>query len=868
MAPIAATDAVTLRSEKVAGAAQSPRIRFDQAVSVPLSSDGDRLDAVGALTVYVALFFFIPSQWVLPGLGAAGRPAGLFGLGLFALWMVAKALPNIARRRSPIRWFLLGYALTVITSYSLAYDRGLREAEALAADRALITLVSQAGVILIAAEGLPTLRHVFTVGRRLSMMSSAVVVAAVIQFVFKFDLFASLRFPGLVLNTQVNTLTVRGSGGLVRVKGSMLHPIEFGVAMGMLLPIVLHFALHEPEKERRRIWMIMAALHAAGSAMAVSRSAVLASATAGAILFWAWSPVMRLKALFAAAGLAVLLRGAVPGLLGTILSLFTNWSQDPSIQGRTNDYGVIGAYIFDRPFFGRGPDTFIPDLYLVLDNAYLLGLVSIGFVGMGALILLMFSGIGLARSCARRSRSDAARHLAIALTGTIAVALTTSVTFDFFSFPTVTSLLVLAIGLTAALAQPIDGSTASFAPPDLLRPSYRSGYPRVPWWHHFDPELRRVLRRDNRMAAIGGANQIWTRRISVAYYPFTEDVNVDPNLVQLIEAARHNNVKPEQLTIAVTILSPPDVLHVSHPEQRLSGKPKDWARGLLLLPAIAVARRRGSVLVGAFEHARPVGGRFTGWYLTWFDRMVDAAIFRSKEDAGKILERRPSLRPASHHLIRYGHLRQVTAWLPSPSRARQELRLATDRSIVVVAGPIDQPEIDALTEVFQHADDLNLSIVVATRHLANPQDIRSVARRRVRLIHGPLPFQKLLLILRAADLVVVPWKGGVAYRSIMTALSVDKPVLAPWQPELAELRDRTSGGWVRLYDDQVRREDLTHHLGNLPTERTPNLGNFDWSLLGGAIRTVYEDALCPTLPTVTVVPTANPLRSPVAGADQ
>ena len=867
MTSTATANTVALRSNEAGSRSRSRFLHVTSTVLRPKESHGDQLDAVGALTVYLALFFFIPSKWVLPGLGAAGRPAGLWGLGLFALWVVAKALPNVARRRSPVRWFVFAYALAVLTSYSLAYDRGLEDVEALAADRALIALVSQAGVILIAAEGLPTLRHIFTLGRRLSMMSSAVVIAAVVQFVFKFDVFASLRFPGLVLNSEVNTLTVRGSGGLVRVKGSMLHPIEFGVAMGMLLPIVLHFALHEPEKERKRIWMAMAALHAAGSAMAVSRSAVLASASAGAVLFWAWSPVMRLKALIAAAGLAVLLRGAVPGLLGTILSLFRNWNRDPSIQGRTNDYGVIGAYIFDRPFFGRGPDTFIPDLYLVLDNAYLLGTVTIGFVGMGALLLLVFSGLGFARSCTKRSRSNAARHLAVALSATIAVALATSATFDFFSFPTVTNLLVLSIGLAAALALPLD-ATPAYAPQDLMRLSYRVGYPTVPWWHRFDPELRRVLRRDNRVATLGGANQIWTRQISAAFYPYTEDLNVNPNLAQTLGALQTNNVKPEQLTLAATALSPPDVMHISHPEQRLTGKLKNRVRGLLLLPVIAIARRRGSVLVASFDHPRLPRRPIASWYLRWFDRMVDAAIFRNREDSETILEHRPGLRRASHHLVRYGHMRQVTAWLPSPERARQELRLSPQRSIVVVAGPIGDDELDSLTGLFQSADELNLSIVVATRDLSNPEQIKSVARRRVRLIHGSLPSQKLFLILRAADLVVVPWRSGVDYRSIMAALSANKPVLAPWRPELSELRDRTSSGWVRLYDDALQEEDLALHLNNRPDEAAPNLANFDWSLLGGAIRTVYEEALCPTLTTVTVAPAANRRRPKSVGGNK
>lgn len=854
MAPTAAAIAVEPRSREAADDSLRARFRLEPAVQ-SWSSHGDHLDAVGALTAYIALVFFVPSQWVVPGLGAAGRPASLFGLGLFALWAVAKVLPDVARRRSPVRWFLLAYALSVLTSYSLAYDRGLQNAEALAADRALIALVSQAGVILITAEGLPTLRHIYRLGCRLSMMSSVVAVAAVIQFVFKFDLFAALRFPGLVLNTDINTLTVRGSGGLVRVKGSMLHPIEFGVAMGMLLPIVLHFALHEPKKERRRVWLAMAGLHAAGSAMAVSRSAVLASATAGAVLFWAWSPVTRVKALLAGAGFAVLVRGVVPGLLGTILSLFNNWNQDPSIQGRTNDYSIIGGYIFDRPFFGRGPDTFIPTLYLVLDNAYLLGVVNMGFVGLGALVLLMFSGIGLARLCYRRSRSNTARHLAIALTGTIAVALTTSATFDLFSFPTVTSLLVLSIGCSAALAQPLHDTEASFAPPGLLRPSFRAGYPRVPWWHRFDPELRRVLRRDNRVAAIGGANQIWTRRLSVAYYPFVQDVDTNPDLAQLLDSMDSNNVSVEPLTLTSIVLDPPDVMHVQHPERRLQGKLTDRARGLLMLAAMAIARWRGSVLVTTFENTDPSPSRLQRKYLQWFDRAVDAATYYSRADAELIVGARPQLGRASHHVIRYGHYGRLASWLPSQRRARGELQLSTDRKVVAVAGPVTDSEISELSVVLDQVDELNLTIVIGASQLENPVQANAMARRRVRLIHGPLPLQKLMLVLTAADLVLVPWRGGVHYPSVLAGLSAGRPVLAPSCPQTNELADRVGSGWLTTYDS-LGSFDLAEYLQRPLDTAEPDLRNFDWRLLGGSIRTIYEDALRPAIPTV-VVPQAH-----------
>ena len=143
--------------------------------------------------------------------------------------------------------------------------------------------------------------------------------------------------------------------------------------------------------------------------------------------------------------------GVVPGLIGTIRSSFTNLSNDPSVEGRTEDYNIIFTYIGDRPWFGRGPGTFLPARYIVLDNEALYTLATMGYVGLVAVLALVICAMLVARNISRNAGDDASRHLAIALMAPVLAALLVSLTFDSLSFPIFSGLLFFIFGAIGAL---------------------------------------------------------------------------------------------------------------------------------------------------------------------------------------------------------------------------------------------------------------------------------------------------------------------------------------------------------------------------------------------------------------------------------
>jgi len=450
-------------------------------------------DAVPLLTIFTVLVMLIPARWVVPGLGAAGRPASLFAIGLFVLWCFLRLLPDVRTEKAIWRWVLFIDGAVVAITYALAHDRGLTSAESLSADRAILTLVATAGVVLMASEGLPSRAHVDRLTKRITYIAGAVAAIGLFQFVTKLDPYGNIRFPGLSLNTEIANLSTRGSNDLVRVKSSMDHPIEFAVTMALVLPLSIHHALHELNQTLRRRRFALASLIFSASLLAVSRTAVLAVGVSAGVLLWAWSARTRWRALGAAMAMLVVLRALVPGLFGTMFSLFTNWSTDASVTGRTEDYGVVGGYVGERPWFGRGVGTFLPDQYQVLDNAYLQRTVTTGYLGLSTLVLIFATGAMLALVAAKTSATNQARHHSVALLATFGVAAATCATFDFFFFPAATATLNLSLGSIAALGKhraSIEPQGLTIVPePVLLRPSLRAELTRRPWWHRFDPDL-------------------------------------------------------------------------------------------------------------------------------------------------------------------------------------------------------------------------------------------------------------------------------------------------------------------------------------------------------------------------------------------
>ncbi|MQW74787.1 hypothetical protein GHK92_02780 [Nocardioides sp. dk4132] len=422
---------------------------------------------------YVVLLLCVPSQLVLGPLGAAGSPASLLGIGALVWWCASTvAGQNPTRGPSGLRIAVLVLVLCVLAAYANGNAGGWyapltvrQETDELwtlapqtithvagmmisAGDRGLLAFAAWMGITLVVADGIGSWRDLERLGAWLTWLGAVVAAVGLWQFVTGYNLAGSISVPGLVANSEIGGTQTRSIFN--RVSATAVHPIEFGVVLACLFPLALHRTIHQWGRPRA-FWSsaVPTVLILVGANLSISRSAVVVLMVGLLVLFLGWPARWRLRALLLAPVAVVALRVMIPGLVGTLISLFTNLLEDPSVTGRTTDYDVVLDLYSDHWLIGRGLFTFIPRYYRILDNQYLMLLVEIGILGLLAVLLFLvvafLDGIG-----ARVARDHRSRHLGLALAASVAGGAVGMFTFDAWGFPMAAGVSFVVAGMAGA----------------------------------------------------------------------------------------------------------------------------------------------------------------------------------------------------------------------------------------------------------------------------------------------------------------------------------------------------------------------------------------------------------------------------------
>lgn len=420
------------------------------------------------VSVYAIMLLCIPTRLIFAPLGAPGTPANLFAITGLVWWACALCGGLLIRRGlSPTRVCVGLFVSLVLLSYAAGHfygwyqpadihqrsDRLWAQADVAqvtaivssAADRGLLNLAGWMGIVLITSEGIRSWQDLDRVITWIVRGATFVATLGVVQYFTGLNLAAFLSIPGLTALTDFGNALSRSD--LNRIVATSAHPIELGVVMSAILPLALHRSLHA---EKRSAW-VPTVLIGVASLMSVSRSAIVVAAVALVVLFIAWPWRWRLWALAIAPFAAVAARLALPGLLGTLRSLFTGLEHDPSIAGRTADYDLVFRLVAERPLLGQGMSTFVPMVYRTLDNQALGLLLQIGILGTGAFAALVVAGLIQAWAPARIGGSAEQRHLGVAVSASLIGIVSSYATFDAMGFRQVAGLTFLFIGLAGAV---------------------------------------------------------------------------------------------------------------------------------------------------------------------------------------------------------------------------------------------------------------------------------------------------------------------------------------------------------------------------------------------------------------------------------
>lgn len=435
------------------------------------------LDATAVLTGYLALALFLPSNLALPALGGAGTPANVFALlGLFwylATWCGGRIAPAPGTRT--MRTVVLLLAFAVLMSYVANQDRISSQKEILAADRGLIVLLVWVSLVVLTTAGIQDRQRLDVLLRRLVVMGSVVALLGLYDFFTGTNIADSLRIPGL--NSSVANVAVLDRGSFTRPRSLTAHPLEFSGMLAILLPFAIAQAF-DPARAHLstfRRWAPVVLL-GGGLPLTVSRTSIIGLLVVVLIMVPRWKPQRRWAAIGILFGAVAVFKVLVPGLIGTITTLFSGSlsNADSSTQARTVKYPKIAEYFLQDPVFGRGFGTFTPERYFFTDNQYLLTLAELGALGVAVLLVLGLTGVHNGGAIRRLARHEPDRELGQAFFASALVALVISATFDTLGFPMFAGVFFLLLGA--------GGSCLGFVRREAAqaRPDARAASPRTP----------------------------------------------------------------------------------------------------------------------------------------------------------------------------------------------------------------------------------------------------------------------------------------------------------------------------------------------------------------------------------------------------
>jgi O-antigen ligase len=417
-----------------------------------------RSAAVPVLQVFAVTIMVFPSDTVVKAIGAGGYVAALVAYLLFLSYITVMlfGLHNPLEYRYPVRFPLCTLWLAALASYVLMNRTLLNSSQLSSADRWLIQLAALSGVILVAAEFLPSLEDIHRVLRALVWGGAFCGLVAALQYWLKRDITPYLRIlPGFSLNQAVGAITIGTRGGLNRVIGTATDPIELGVVAGMLLPLAVYLAIHDEDRSPVKRWLPVICI-AVAVPISVSRAALLSAILALGVFIISLPPARRLTAIVvvpvAAAGVFL----SSHRLIGTLKAYILAGTSDDSISHRVDNYPYVEHLVRQALLFGQGGGTYIAGNYInlgeshILDNQYLDTAIELGLVGLAAFVFYVFWPVVAALVARRRTNDPRLRDLCAALAGSALAAMVCCATFDALSFPMFASVQALVIGLIGA----------------------------------------------------------------------------------------------------------------------------------------------------------------------------------------------------------------------------------------------------------------------------------------------------------------------------------------------------------------------------------------------------------------------------------
>ena len=279
-----------------------------------------------------------------------------------------------------------------------------------------------------------------------------------------------------------------------------------------------------------------------------------------------------------------------------------------------------------------------------------------------------------------------------------------------------------------------------------------------------------------------------------------------------------------------------DIVHLHWPELTfLTGR--SWrvlARMLLFRSALRIARLRNATKVvwtvhNVASHERRATPRLRAMLRRLLVHEVDGLLSLTEGGLETARAAYPELAEVPAAVTPHGHYRDDYDFAASRDEARAQMGVHPDAAVVVSVGMIrEYKNIPELVRTVVGSDDPDVVLAVAGKPSSATlaEEIRSAADGDPRVVLD-LAFQSdasMATWLRAADVVVLPYRAIQNSGSAVLALSADRPVVVPALGAMRELQAVAGSDWVRCFDGDFDDRELAASLrwARLPrAERAP-----------------------------------------------
>jgi glycosyltransferase involved in cell wall biosynthesis len=297
-----------------------------------------------------------------------------------------------------------------------------------------------------------------------------------------------------------------------------------------------------------------------------------------------------------------------------------------------------------------------------------------------------------------------------------------------------------------------------------------------------------------------------------------------------------------------------DVLHLHWPEKALNAESLlgRVAGAVVALAVIEAAHLHGARVAWTVHNARPHESRhpkLEEWFRSAVARRVDTVIHPSAAGQRAVEALYPETARLPHAVVPMGHFRGAYPDTVSREEARAAFGISYDARVVAFLGLVrpykNVPHlIRTVRALPREAGDVVLLVAGAPHSAALADEVREAAGGdpRVRLALEHVPDDEVQRYLRAADLVVLPFRDITNSGSALLALSFDRPVLVPALGAMGELQALTGAEWVRTYDEDLTPDLLARAL-DWAVRRppgAPRLDALEWPEIARQTLSVYR----------------------------